>query len=173
MLVSALQETRFSANLEGQVDDSLLSRVSEAQDAINDLRAHGKPINYLLGFGHGATFVPVYSSLRNAVDDGVVHNIHIGPVLIIYRYGLIGLSLYLFLLAKLFSSFFSHRRRIRDGTISANELFFTLATTMYLLDGLVFNVLVDPGFSFALAGYLYYSVRADVTHPARMQVMTR
>ncbi|MGI9258390.1 MAG: hypothetical protein ACR2QQ_06120 [Gammaproteobacteria bacterium] len=168
MAVSALEQSRFSENLDGQVDDSLLSRVSEAQDAIQAMIDRGRPLNYLLGFGHGATFVPVFSSLRNAVADGVVHNIHIGPVLIIYRYGLLGLLIYLFLLYRLAHSFFSHRRRIAEGSISTNELFFTFATTMYLLDGLVFNVIVDPGFSFAVAGYLHYACRPVTGVPLRI-----
>jgi hypothetical protein len=161
MAISALEQSRFSENLDGQVDDSLLSRITEAQDAVQAMIDRGRPLNYLLGFGHGATFVPVFSSLRNAVADGVVHNIHIGPVLVFYRYGFLGLFIYFFLIYRLAVSFFRHRRRISDGSISTNELFFTFATSMYLLDGLVFNVFVDPGFSFAVAGYLHYACRPD------------
>ena len=164
-VVSLLQETRFSKNVEGEVDNSLLSRFNEASDAMNEFGNHAGSLNYIFGFGHGSTFQPVHSSLRNAIGDGVVHNIHIGPVLVFFRYGLLGVAVYVLLIVSVFLSFLRHRRSGGIKGPSGGQIFFTFAMTMYLADGLVHNVFVDPAFSFVLGGYLHFLIRRTHAFP--------
>ncbi len=157
---AVISDTRFQANIEGEADESLLSRLFEAQDALGQFHRQAGPLNYALGFGHGATFRSIYAPLRNATNDGVVHNIHFGPVMILYRYGLIGVIAYLALIGFLIASFLSQRKRI--SVCTGNELFFSFTLSLYLLDGLLRNVFVDPVFSYVLAGYIFYRCNTKV-----------
>jgi len=157
--VEALSGTRFSQNVRGTTDESLLARFHEAQDALFQFGRHARPLNYVLGFGHGSTFRPVVGPIRNMTPEAVVHNIHIGPVLVLYRYGLLGLLLYVFLLGRVIMSFLRQRGRLRNSEpVIFPDLFFTLGLGMLLIDGTMRNVIADPVFSYVLAGFLFQSL---------------
>lgn len=156
---SSLQSTRFGTVVGGESDESLMARVQEGVDVVYTLRREGGPVEYLIGFGHGATYKPRFSFLaRNVTDEGRVHNIHIGPLLLLFRYGVLGLLLAATLAAMAASQLAAAGRRSGQGRNSYATLF-ALAIVAYLVEGLMFNVLVDPMFSYALAGFLYCALR--------------
>lgn len=144
---------RMESLARGEQDESLLSRVQEASDVLATFSREGSTLTYLTGFGHGATYRPEASFLaRNVTAEGRVHNVHIGPLMIFFRYGLIGLAAYAWLLFVIIRVLLGGRAatRRRDSPVTA----FALASGGYLLEGLMFNVWVDPMFSFALAGLM-------------------
>jgi len=147
-----LGDSRFSSLLRFEFDVSLLTRFNEVNDALHYLKTNGNIFNWLIGFGHGATFES-YSvlNLRNYLDSERVHHIHIGPALILFRYGLVGIFLYLFLWFSLLSTIV----RMRRFKIPSAAQILTISCVLLLLDGLVRNVFVDPRTSLALAAFIY------------------
>lgn len=145
---------RVGAITRGEQDESLLARVKEASDVLSTIRREGSTLNYLVGFGHGATYRPSESYLtRNVTAEGRVHNVHIGPLMIFFRYGCVGLLIYAWVIKTVVSELLRVGQVSRSGAGIA-AVAFAVATGGYLLEGLMFNVLVDPLFSFALAGLL-------------------
>jgi hypothetical protein len=155
---SSLQQTRFSSVVGGESDESLLARVQEGFDVVRTLGTEGGPVEYLLGFGHGATYKPQFSFLaRNVTDEGRVHNVHIGPVLVLFRYGAVGLGFVVLLAGAAASRLLAASRAARATSPPVADLF-AVAIVAYLVEGLMFNVLVDPLFSFTLAGFLFHTL---------------
>lgn len=141
----------------GDRDDSLLARVNEATDVSATMSRDGSAFNWIAGFGHGATYRPQRSFLsRNVTPEGRVHNVHIGPLLMLLRYGLCGLLVYLG--AWIIAMRGIARTVKTDGPDGVSGAL-ALAAGAYLVKSLMFNVLVDPLFSFAFAGLLMQSVR--------------
>lgn len=150
VLVDLASRYRIASIAASGQDDSLIARANEAADVASTLRRDGAPGNWIVGFGHGATYRPQSSFLsRNVTPEGRVHNVHIGPLLILFRYGLAGLAAYV--LGLLFVARMLIRLSKARNADDASG-FFVLATAAYLIEGLMFNVLVDPLFSYALAG---------------------
>lgn len=150
-----LQETRFRENVEGKVDASIISRFSEARDVLDEFN-RSPPGMMLIGKGHGATYAPVTMPLRNVTDEGRVHNIHFSPMLILYRYGIIGFIFYAALLITSIAMLIRHRQIFQAGHLDRNDQLYTLMGGLYLASGIPENVFVDPLFSFVLAGFLLY-----------------
>ena len=145
---------RVGSIARGEQDESLLARFNEASDVLSTFRREGSTLNYLVGFGHGATYRPSESYLtRNVTAEGRVHNVHIGPLMIFFRYGFVGLLVYAWVIKTVVSELLLVSQVSRSGAGFA-AVAFPVATGGYLLEGLMFNVLVDPLFSFALAGLL-------------------
>jgi hypothetical protein len=156
-LQTSIQSTRFGTVIAGDKDESLFARFNEAVDVVRTLRREGGPINWLVGFGHGATYQPALSFLaRNVTDDGRVHNIHIGPLMILFRYGLLGVAIATALAVAVVRSVVRLRSSLHESSAPLQALF-ALAVFGFLIEGLMFNVLVDPVFSYAIAGFLLHS----------------
>jgi hypothetical protein len=156
-LQTSIQSTRFGTVIAGDKDESLFARFNEAVDVVRTLRREGGPINWLVGFGHGATYQPALSFLaRNVTDDGRVHNIHIGPLMILFRYGLLGVAIATALVVAVVRSVVRLRSSLHESSAPLQALF-ALAVFGFLIEGLMFNVLVDPVFSYAIAGFLLHS----------------
>jgi len=155
VLEEQLAATRLDTLVGEEGDSSLESRGLEAQDVWVTVESRWTPINVLFGQGHGATFRPVHSDpWRNINEHGTVHNIHITPVLVFFRYGLLGIGAFLVLGWSALRRFFRLRQRIRQGQRPLAEVVFTVGILVYLLDSLRHVVLVDPAFSYTLAGFL-------------------
>jgi len=90
---SVVQESRFRALFNESGDPSLVGRQYEVADVFDIVLDEWSAHEWLLGAGHGAMFVPNRSFPERNIRDGRVHNIHVGPVRMLYRYGLIGLVL--------------------------------------------------------------------------------
>jgi hypothetical protein len=151
-LLAVVAGHRIENVARGESDDSLIARWEEAIDVVETLKREGSPLTYVVGFGHGATYAPQTSFVsRNITPDGRVHNIHIGPLMILFRYGLIGLALYTWLILAVVRTL---SRRVRDqDTIHQVRCGFALVCLGFLMEGLMFNVLVDPLFAISLAGF--------------------
>ena len=169
-LQTSLAETRFQENTQGELDASLLERINEALDVIWTFGTTESVTRYVVGFGHGATFQPRLSyPVRNLTHEGVAHHIHIGPAMIFYRYGALGLAAYLGLWALVIRTLIRLRRScLRRVPLDLAEMAFALTLLLYLIDGLLRNVLVDPLFSFVLAGFLYCVMRRPAAEAARV-----
>jgi hypothetical protein len=148
-LWSLVQESRFRLLLLGGVDESLLNRLLEYADCLSTLKNEWGAGNYILGTGHGATFLPSLSpEARNLTVEGRIHNVHITPVLILYRYGLLGLGLMLYGLFQIASGL----RTVRGTSISSPLApAYGIIVVLYVIDSTMRNNLVEPMFSFCLA----------------------
>ena len=150
-LLLAVASTRFESLAQGELDESLLSRVLEVRDTWSQWT-----LAQWYGFGHGATYLPDASYLsRNFTEHSRVHNIHFGPMLLLYRYGLPGLFLYFWLIVDVGRFAMALKAAGYDHEQGFVYLFFTLGLTGHLVSFLMFNIIPDPAFSYVLAGYLY------------------
>lgn len=134
------------------------NRVNEARDVIEALQ-EGGTVDLLLGSGHGATYRPRrYIALPTLNEDGLTHHIHAGPLLLLYRYGLIGLSAYACVLVWFVVLLRMSRRSRRHNRVAGHELrdYFLLGAALYAISFLARNVLADPAFAFVFAGLLWH-----------------
>jgi hypothetical protein len=158
VLILAAASTRLETLAQGELDESLLNRILEVRDVWKQWS-----LEQWFGMGHGATFTPELSyPPRNLTEHGRVHHIHFGPILLLYRYGVPGLLLYLWLTVDVLH-YITAMNRVRfqtpHGIVS---FFFALALVGYLASFLVFTIIPDPAFSYALAGYLFMRLTQPV-----------
>ncbi len=149
-------ESRFN-KIEGGTDDSLDGRYNEVTDMLSTVRREWSPMDYLVGAGHGATFKPVLSFPPRNVVDGRVHNIHIGPALMFYRYGLMGLFGWLWWLAYLLRSI---PKGLSPSCPVVPRMLY-LAGGFVFLDALMRNPFIDPVSCFAVAGIFHLHLVPD------------
>ncbi len=149
-------ESRFS-KLEGGKDDSLQGRFNEVSDMLATVNREWGPIEYLIGAGHGATFKPVLSFPPRNVIDGRVHNIHIGPALMFYRYGFMGLFGWLWWLYLILRSI----PRALSPQCNPTERVILLAGGLVFLNSFLRNTFVDPISCFAVAGLFHLHLVRD------------
>lgn len=153
-VVSPLIEASRFRLLRKGADASLWERMHEAEDVVATMGAEWSVPNYLVGGGHGATYVPQYSFVERNVRDGRVHNIHTGPLTLYFRYGVGGLMLWVLLIVLLVRDLARHRRAVLSGSARWVDLGFFLAVLLSSLDFLLRNNLLDPVVGFGVAGYL-------------------
>ena len=147
-------------------DESLITRIEETQDVLLTIRQDGNLSSLIFGFGHGGTYTPFYSHVkRNITDEGRVHNIHITPIMIFFRYGLIGLLVYLWFAAAVISVLI--REILARGRPPGFQLCLALASGGYLVEGLMFNVLVDPLFAVVGAFFIASLRQAEPSQSRR------
>ncbi|NVJ49961.1 MAG: hypothetical protein HWE11_06210 [Gammaproteobacteria bacterium] len=143
-----VEMSRFSILTSGEVDGSLLQRYNEVFDVYLHIRHTWTPFDYLLGEGHGATYLPVFSfSESNILPSGMVHHIHATPVIIFFRYGIVGATIFLAILFSLVKRF------SRFSSLSNEQKVVCLSMGCYLQSALFRNVLVDPFFVITLILY--------------------
>lgn len=98
-LGSRLRQSRLYATIvsgEATSGTSVINRLLEAQSAWQTLQR--VPGAFVTGFGHGAVYAPqgdLTRRQRNLTNEGLIHNIHVGPSLLLFRYGVFGMFLYL------------------------------------------------------------------------------
>jgi len=72
---------------------SASERLDEVHSARRTLQA--SPGIFLTGLGHGAVYFPCVGALnKNLTTHGHIHNIHVGPALLFFRYGILGVIFY-------------------------------------------------------------------------------
>ena len=159
--------------------ESATERLDEARNACMTLQS--TPGAFLTGLGHGAVYFPylnIGSISRNVTAEGYVHNIHVGPALLFFRYGVVGIVLYLyfwwivlrgFRLGRRLStarvSLFSHGAA---GLSSPVRLFYTsyfLFCTLFIYSHFG-NHFVDPFFGFSLALTIMFICRPALLNDA-------
>jgi hypothetical protein len=105
-LLDLLMTSRFAGVLARGVesDESLLFRFIEARDVLAVISNDWSALNYVLGGGFGASFKAnmVYSAMteryaQGNVVAGRVHNIHLGPLMILFRFGFLGMAILLWI----------------------------------------------------------------------------
>jgi hypothetical protein len=148
ILSSAAEQARLNAIASGHTDVSGETRLLEISDVRGTMRREGGPFDQLLGFGHGASYVPQESDIVANVEatTGRVHNIHVTPFTIWFRYGYIGLALFLILLSQALIAAIRIMRR-EHGLFSMLNL---LSLLLYFIELTLFNATADPAFSFVL-----------------------
>lgn len=152
-LTKNLSGTRYQQLIVTGKDDSIGGRIEEAGDVIYNAQNFTTPLQLLIGHGHGSTYLARYSTPgRNLRGDGRVHNIHIAPFLFFFRYGLVGLAVYLLtalliikrLLVLLVTG-------LRKQPFSAAV--YTVSAALLLLHSLFYSPINDPVNIFTLAGF--------------------
>jgi hypothetical protein len=139
-------ETRFSL-LESGVDDSLAGRFSELSDIWYHITTLDSPAQTLFGRGAGALWQPI-TRTRVLVDPGGnLYYLHIGFAHMTYRYGLIGLGLFLYWLWVAIANL----KRLFDSTSTVGERFWVLGAFGFSLNFFLQNSLYDPPAVVAMA----------------------
>jgi hypothetical protein len=146
--------SRISGLARPAEDPAISGRASEAGMVLADIgRRH--PLSALVGMGHGAVFKPdAWSQSQTISEEGFVHNVHTGPVLMLFRYGALGVAAYLLVFVHVtFTSCRLFRRR-QDPARDAARFLYAFGTLLFMIEFLARNVLPNPLFSFFLAGHL-------------------
>ena len=144
-------------------DASLETRINEAKDVLRSSSSWSF-FQYIYGKGHGAVFKPYNSFIpSNTTENHDTHHIHIGIVLMFYRYGIIGVLILLFLCYLVIRRLSLIKGIIYDlpSGESVNQsmnapIFFSVSLLIYLINFMFRNILVDPLFSFVLSGFFFY-----------------
>ncbi|MCH2101934.1 MAG: O-antigen ligase family protein [Planctomycetes bacterium] len=169
VLERQMQAMRISSILAGEEDASINQRLNEVHDVVNHIRNKWTPFEYIFGAGHGAAFVPIRSNANNINEFGTVHHVHTTPMLLFFRYGIVGALAFVALCWVTAKRFFSIRAGVRARQFHRAEACLTLAMIAYLADSLKHGVLVDPVFSYCAAGILFLEGDA----PQRLSVGER
>ena len=152
-VVQDLQESRLVSTFTGgglSQDSSTTFRFVEAAAVVSTIDREWTPLDFPFGMGHGSSYridqlsyLPGSNNFleRNGAD-GRIHNIHLGPMLILFRYGVFGALVTLLLVMYLIS-------RLRAGAMSENA---RLASLSLAVLGCVVlfatsNVLTQPQFA--------------------------
>ena len=152
---TGIRDARFQAIVNDQPDISLQNRVLEARSVLWTASNEWLPGEQVIGFGFGATYEPHFLVIvRNVGANGRAHSIHIGPVLVYFRFGLLGLA------AMGWFCIFCLRRLLEIGSSAPSnagvEVFaiLTVSTILFLLEFLTLDSTVDPTMSYCVAGVL-------------------
>jgi len=140
-------------------DVSIETRLDELRDV---RRAIGNwaPHEWLVGEGHGGTYEPdkAYYSSNILKETGRIHQIHNGPALIFFRYGLVGLG---FLLALVVATW----RTLQSITsLRIGTALMPLGCLLYLLTFLTLNVTLTPVFAYVISGTLLQRYSPSFAH---------
>ncbi len=144
--------TRFMSLLKGE-DASLDGRLLEARDVIQARLDQRNPLVWLIGAGHGGTYWHYADRVRRNMSSNMrLHHIHIGPLALWYRHGLIGVACYVAFLAAAGRYLLHSRRapRLQIPHPSANVFF--VAVAVGLVHFMFGFVLQHAVFAFAVAG---------------------
>ena len=153
-----LLDTRFGPMLLYGLDQSSVNRFFEVQDVLHVISNEWSLWSFPVGAGHGATFEPSFSySDRNLTEHNRIHNIHIGPALLLFRYGLLGAALWVGLMITTLVGFRRTRERMSELRDPRTTSAFSVAGLLVLVEFLQFNSIVNPLSAFAVAGALVWT----------------
>ncbi len=150
-------------------DSSTTFRFVEAKAVLATATAEWSPLNLPFGSGHGGTYdfskldrMPGSKNFgdRNG-EDGRVHNIHLGPALLLYRYGVAGA------LFGLVATLTAVRRAIQAGREQEPEIFIVAVGMVgCILIGVANNVSTQIHFSLTAA--LFVALVVSRSAPRRL-----
>lgn len=147
MSAAVLARVAYTFAGERGVDASTFERVAEGAGAIYTLEETGTPLVYLAGRGHGAEFIahPDFPLSKDQTGSapGQFHHIHSTGFLLLFRYGVFGIILFLALLipfgavAKSLASVSFRRFALENfyGQVFAAALIHTVITVMLGIQG--------------------------------------
>lgn len=150
----------------------MMQRFFEMDEVVNEFRK--KPWMLMFGFGFGATLDMTGSLDASVIGSqlmgaGTTHNIHFLPVALLYRYGFLGLFLYLILIAKAVVNvmrFNVNVGRLSDNGWGGSYLFvncYLLALTFYSMTASS-TFFIDPMMPFCLALFYYIESKEGVVN---------
>ena len=153
------EDSRFSRIRPGR-SDFAYGRLIEATDVWHTYVGNANLLQIVLGFGYGATFeanavyetVPVIG--ERITSGGVAHVIHFGPMRMLFRYGVLGLSILVVLFVVAMRDVYALMLRRVDFSDSRHYPLFATAILGYLLWDLLQPVTNGVVFAYTLAGYL-------------------
>lgn len=159
-----VEQARLDLLVSGQYIELGGERLQEVDDVTQTMSREATTLDYVLGFGHGATYIPFQSKggLSLNPETGRVHQVHAVPFMVLLRYGIVGVVAFSWLILSTGRWAIVHFRSGRDFV----TLFMFIAALMYGMDMLLRNSFVDPGFSLVIAsvaiyGSLHRSLEAD------------
>jgi len=137
-----------------QFDASLLMRVYEVRDAMSYFYSHAEVTNWLFGMGAGAVYLSELSdkSFNPNILNGYSHFIHVTPAFMMFRYGLVGVLLFVWVFWVVIYAVVCRR-------VQGYSTIFYVSSFLYCLDSLMRNIMVDPFFVYSISGGLYYEQR--------------
>lgn len=155
-VTKSLDDTRFDTVINSQTGDvSVGTRFSEMKDVFSTAADEWLPGEQAIGYGFGASYEPSSSDItRNIDSDGRVHNIHIGPALVYFRYGILGLVIMTALFGFSVRMLFRVRRRQYSKFDRDTFAILSLSLILFFLEFLTLNASVEPLMSYCVAGLL-------------------
>ena len=157
---SLIADSRFELLQEGP-DESLLGRYLEVRDVWLNMTNDWTTLDWILGAGHGATFRPFYWYPERNMKRGRTHNIHFGPMLVFYRYGITGFVIFILFAAYAGIAVLRHGPRYARNYEGWWALTVSLACIGAILTFLLFNALQDPVIAFTIAAFFHTVTMRD------------
>jgi len=148
-------------------DPSATRRLQEAEMVFADMEKRSAALGFV-GMGHGAVFEPeAWGRPGNISEEGFVHNIHVGPVMMTFRYGLLGIAVYLMLAITATVAACRWFLKRRSGEVAVDLSFlYAFGVALFMIEFMVRNVLPNPVFSFFVAGFLALALdRRSIVEP--------
>jgi hypothetical protein len=144
-LVASFQE--LTARGADQVlDDSILQRFLEVEMVWSEMER--SPLSWWIGQGFGAEYANYSGQLT--FYKSYVHNIHSSPMMVYFRNGALGLSLYVFVFLSAIGGLFSRSILVFRSALCVTVFFATLFFNQYLYWNVQFGLIV---------GLFLYSLR--------------
>jgi hypothetical protein len=160
-----------------KVDMSIEERLIESKLAFTNI-IQENPMLFITGLGHGAVINTKYtksnigSLSRNLTPEGFIHNIHIGPTLLLYRYGFFGGVFFIYMLLTIKRAFILIKENYNNihYNSSAYKSYCFAWALMFLITFrfLTLNVLTNPLFALAFGSLLI--LENDIKH-SKEQIM--
>ncbi len=138
-------------------DESIMGRVYEVLDILRITELENSPLLIIFGHGYGATFkadIAYKDGHPNLTPEDRIHNIHIGPALLFYRYGLIAFIAYIILSISLSIFLLKIKKHRKNLSLSKYEIIFIITLLVELVNFLMRNVLIDPIYSYILVAVI-------------------
>lgn len=149
-VVAAFSSSRLETLVAERPDESADTRIGEFRDVISTARDEWLPGQFIVGAGFGSSYQPKTTFiLANADASGRVHNIHIGIALVFFRFGLLGIVLFISLIVVALRALAACRRSIREG-LGASPVISVGGLGLLLFTGefMTLNASVQPSMSF-------------------------
>ncbi len=141
-------------------------RLREVKVAYQEIR-NNSDLAFITGLGSGAYFVdPVHNPVSGEI---LVHSIHVTPVAMIFRYGIVGAVLYVAIILSIFVLLYVNRQGISGVS---NKMFFVILS--YLIGSVIMSFtiygLVDDIFIGFFIGILWFSWKCKFNMCVRRMV---
>lgn len=131
--------SRFERIASGDLDPSSEGRINEAADVVRHME-RWPGIAWVTGGGHGVEYEVRSAGFAQGLTD--FHSVHIGPIRMLFRYGLVGLAMTLAAVVLVVAYLREVRRRGLEA-VGAFTAITAVSAALVLLDFLMFNPLTN------------------------------
>lgn len=141
-------QARLDSLLDATGDTSLESRIKEVADVQATFELNARGLDRVVGLGHGATYLPQRSNIAGNINPltGRVHSIHATPFMIHFRYGWLGVGVFVAAVLGILRVAWIGMKRHDFLAYCVGLLAFA-----YPADLLIRNSFVDPGLAITVA----------------------